>query len=238
MGSDSNKTSVDDITVEVYDTTHQLLKNYFANQTISDILPSSITMMTDTELYHKSLVHTDDINITTRVHVAQCKIYGIRTKKDEAQGFRELYELRQYPDAYYPLACYYDDHNDKKAFEYFEKCQNSLGKYRMSIILFKQYKPQQGLHYMSLSAEEGNKYAQYVLAVFYHHGILVKQSNESAKMWYERSAYQGFAEAQTALANLLIHQIDVTKDQIIAKENQALLDVALYWLSKAKSQVI
>ncbi|KAI9246147.1 hypothetical protein EDC94DRAFT_627566 [Helicostylum pulchrum] len=228
MDSSSNK-----LTVEFYDTTHHLLKHYYINQTISDVLPSSITMVTDNEFYQKP--NTNDNTILTRVHKAQCKLYGIGTKKNEDQGFRELYQLRQYPESYYPLACYYDDttHN-QKAFEYFDKCNTSLAKYRMSIIYFKQYKAEQGLEYMTVSANEGNKYAQLILAIYYHRGILVKQSIETAKLWYQRSANQGLAEAQTALANLLLQQIHSTKTEVISE--QTLLDHALEWLSKAKSQ--
>lgn len=221
-------------TVEFYDTTHQLLKHYYINQTISDVLPSSITMAIDNDLYQEP--NTDDNTVLTRVHKAQCKLYGIGTEKDEDQGFRELHQLRQYPESYYPLACYYDDTHNQKAFEYFDKCDTSLAKYRMSIILFKQYKTEQGLEYMTVSSNEGNKYAQLILAIYYHRGILVKQSTETAKLWYQRSANQGLAEAQTALANLLLQQIHSTETKVDSE--QTLLDHALEWLSKAKSQVI
>jgi TPR repeat protein len=162
--------------------------------------------------------------IMTRVQVAQSKLFA----KNETEGFRELYKLRHCKEAYYPLACYYEQHDDdEKAYAYFEKCQNQ---YRMALILKRQSKEKKSLEYMTLSANNGNKYAQFMMGMYHQHGLLVKQSIQLAKMWYQRSANQGFAEAQTAISNLLIHQ---AKDE----NNTGLIQDALNWLSKAEHQV-
>ncbi|KAI7894148.1 uncharacterized protein EV154DRAFT_579951 [Mucor mucedo] len=161
--------------------------------------------------------------IIIRVQVAQSKLFT----KNENEGFRELYKLRHHKEAYYPLACYYEQHHDdEKAYAYFEKCQN---KYRMALILKRQSKEKQSLHYMVSAANDGNKYAQFMMGLYFQHGSLVKQSIQLAKMWYQRSANTGFAEAQTALSNLLIHQAKL-------ENNPSLIQDALFWLSKAEAQ--
>lgn len=169
-------------------------------------------------------IHVSNRSIITRVQVAQSKLLA----KNETEGFRELYSLRHHKESYYPLACYYEEHrDDAKAYAYFEKCQNM---YRMALILKRQLKERQSLKYMALAANDGNKYAQFMLGLYHQHGLLVKQSVQLARMWYQRSANTGFAEAQTALGNLLLHQAK-------AKNNPALIQDALGWLSKAEVQV-
>jgi TPR repeat protein len=77
------------------------------------------------------------------------------------------------------------------------------------------------------------------LGFYYEHGIFVKRSIKTAKTWYERSAYQGFAEAQAAIGNLLMKQIDTTyyETEGLSDEAQLIKEQALDWLNKAKDQV-
>lgn len=168
--------------------------------------------------------NSDNKNIITRVQVAQSKLFT----QNEKEGFRELYRLRHHKEAYYPLACYYEQiHDDDKAYAYFEKCQN---KYRMALILKRQSKEKQSLQHMTSAANDGNKYAQFMMGLYHQHGLFVKQSIQLAKIWYQRSANTGFSEAQTALSNILIYQARVGK-------NPNLIQDALCWLTKAEAQV-
>ncbi len=189
---------------------------------IDPLKKSSVNM---DSVYYSNLVN-NNTNITTRVQVAQCKINGFGTKRNIKDGFRELYLYREYKESWYPLGCYYyDQSNFKQSLYWFKKCNSSMSKYRIAILYYLKYnnKQEKSLYYMLESAHLGNKYAQFMLGVYYQHGILVKQSIIDAKTWYERSANQEFAEAQTALANLML------KGKEEDEQNAALL-----WLYKAE----
>ncbi|KAK4509315.1 uncharacterized protein ATC70_007666 [Mucor velutinosus] len=261
MGSSTSKNdSTSNIIVDLYasETTNQLLKTHLTNQRIADVLKhptstissttstSSATMSNANEhTSYSSLVNRQ--SIPTRVWVAQCKIYGFGTQMNVAEGFRELLQLKDEKEAFYPLACYYYDQQDyADAYQYFHKLRKDshFAQYRIALMLFHGQgiatDHQKAFHYMKLAANNSNKYAQFIMGFYYEHGILVKQSTQTSKMWYERSANQGFAEAQTAMANLLINDIDVVVDDKklidISSGHQSLKDRALSWLSKAIEQ--
>lgn len=246
--SKSSKSKSVEASIDYHDKPSQLIKDCLSHQRLTDVIPqtttSSITVNTTTKeeekKYYDGLVDNNgggnsNKNISTRVQVAQCKIYGFGTKRDVKGGLRELLLLKDYKEAHYPLGCYYHDINDhKNASHWFEKCNDPMSNYRLALICL-DYEPNKALHYMTQSACTGNKYAQFMLGVYYEHGILVKQSRNEAKTWYERSANQEFAEAQTAIANLLLSElspvVDKMKDTYQIKE-------AVDWLLKAESQVI
>lgn len=243
----SKSTSVK-ASIDYHDKSSQLIKDCLSHQRLTDVIPqtttSSITVNTTTKeeekKYYDGLVDNNgsgnsNRNISTRVQVAQCKIYGFGTKRDVKEGLRELLLLKNYKEAHYPLGCYYHDINDrKKALRWFEKCNDPMSNYRLALI-YLDHEPNKALHYMSQSACTGNKYAQFMLGVYYEHGILVKQSRNEAKTWYERSANQEFAEAQTAIANLLLSEISPVVDKM---KDTYQIEEALDWLYKAESQVI
>jgi TPR repeat protein len=279
---DDNITAVDIILhssfFDTSATTHQFLKHHtthqvdkFQQQTITSSTKSSSFSIASHEQVEEeeneklrpttSLVNNKDI--LSRVYAAQCKLYGFfETQKNvnaEEEGFRELYELKEYPEAYYPLGCWYYDQSDyRQAYAWFEKCSNnnSSAKYRMALLLLlhEHSNPnlEKAFHLMTESANEGNYYAQFMLGVYHQRGILVKKMNfQLAKMWYERSAIQGFAEAQTALCNLLIQMnmssfkhngVDYNKEekQLYIEEeiNKSAIKEALDWLYRAENQVI
>lgn len=262
MGSSTSKNeSTSNMIVDLYasETTNQLLKTHLTNQRIADVLKhpastissttstSSATMSNNNE--HKSYASlVNRQSIPTRVWVAQCKIYGFGTQKDVAEGFRELQQLKDQKEAFYPLACYYYDQQDfANAYQYFYRLRkdNHFAQYRIALMLFHGQgvatNHQKAFHYMKLAANNSNKYAQFIMGFYYEYGILVKQSTQTSKTWYERSANQGFAEAQTAIANLYINDIDVAIDDKklveISSENQLIKEKALSWLSKAIEQV-
>ncbi|KAI8969074.1 hypothetical protein BDF20DRAFT_990903 [Mycotypha africana] len=240
------------------DTANQLINEHASNQKLADILvppPSNISTISLASNFHISEHLTEHViysnlvkqdTVLARVWVAQCKLYGFGTPKNEAEGAQALYALRNHREAYYPLACYYYDHQDyTKAYEYFKKLQdcNHFAQYRIGLMLFHgQGVPvdyQKALHYISMAASNNNKYAQFLMGVYYEHAILVNQSITSARMWYERSAYQGFAEAQTAVASLLINQMGLnTNEQIfpLSEDKKKLKQQALNWLYKASAQ--
>ncbi|CAO0799487.1 unnamed protein product [Mucor circinelloides] len=261
MGSSTSKNeSTSNMIVDLYasETTNQLLKTHLTNQRIADVLKhpastissttstSSVTMSNNNE--HKSYASlVNRQSIPTRVWVAQCKIYGFGTQKDVAEGFRELQQLKDQKEAFYPLACYYYDQQDfVNAYQYFYRLRkdNHFAQYRIALMLFHGQgiatNHQKAFHYMKLAANNSNKYAQFIMGFYYEYGILVKQSTQTSKTWYERSANQGFAEAQTAIANLYINDIDVAVDDKklveISSENQLIKEKALSWLSKAIEQ--
>ena len=62
-----------------------------------------------------------------------------------------------------------------------------------------------GVEYLKKAAELGHAQAQYNLGVMYHignFGVYI-DDKEKAKYWYEKSAAQGFSDAQNNLNNLL-----------------------------------
>jgi hypothetical protein len=256
MGNSNSTHNLVAVDFHAPDTTNQLLRTHLSNQKLSDILKhstlsstSSITMvLTDEQKIYASLVNNKDHAIITRVWVAQCKIVGFGTQKNTAEGFRELYQLKHHKEAYYPLACcYYDQAKYEDAYHYFYllRKESHFAQYRLALMLLHNQhhgdtstlhqRHQKAFYYMKLAATNQNKYAQFILGFYYEHGIFVKRSIKVAKTWYERSASQGFAEAQTALGNLLMKQIDTSHE--LSEEAQLTKQKALDWLNKAKDQV-
>ncbi|KAI7898368.1 uncharacterized protein BX663DRAFT_261178 [Cokeromyces recurvatus] len=259
------------ITIDLYstDSINQLLKTYFINQKLSDILkhpastlfsttlllsPIEIEKVTNKEKFYCSLLNQQQ-TIVVRVWVAQCKLYGFGTSKDLDKGFRLLYQLKDHQESWYPLGCYYFDKKEDytQAYHYFNllRKHNDLAQYRLALMmLYGQGIPQnlqRGFYYLRLSADNNNKYAQFILGFCYEHGILVKSSMREAKKWYERSANQGFAEAQTHLANLLLIIHPLLTMTVNAEENGIISKLLankydyikkeiLEWLEKAKDQ--
>lgn len=249
MGSSTSKNEpTSNIIVDLYasETTNQLLKTHLTNQRIADVLQhpastisstTSTSSVTNERTSYASLANRH--SIPTRVWAAQCKIYGFGTQMDVAEGFRELQQLDDQKEAFYPLACYYYDRHDyANAYQYFYRLrkESHFAQYRIALMLFHGQgiatDHQKAFHYMKLAANNGNKYAQFIMGFYYEYGILVKQSTQTSKTWYERSANQGFAEAQTAMANLLINDMDDKKLM-----DPSTKDRALSWLSKAIEQV-
>lgn len=54
-------------------------------------------------------------------------------------------------------------------------------------------------------ARSGNPAAQLRLGLLYYHGHGVRESDTEAKLWFERAARQGNAEAQFQLANMFAY---------------------------------
>ncbi|KAI8879228.1 HCP-like protein [Backusella circina FSU 941] len=183
-----------------------------------------------------------------RVWVAQCKIHGFHVQKNVAAGFRELYELAEidhHPEAYYPLGlCYYEGWvppyyrpQYDMAFDLFCRVSgySHQAQYRAGLMLTLgqgvETDTEKALVYISASAHRGNQYAQFTLGLYYEYGLFVPHINiKEAWSWYELSAHQGFSEAQTALANILLDQLKQG-----AVESKLLKD-GLYWLHQAADQ--
>lgn len=233
------------LTVDLFssDTTNQLIQLHVSSQNITDILNQSITLDNEENQVYNSLIDQD--TITARVWAAQCKIYGFGTEKNVSEGFRELLQLKQFKEAFYPIACYY--YEKKKydyAYHYFYKLRkdNHFAQYRIALMLFRGQgtliNHEKAFRYMKLAASNNNKYAQFILGFYYEHGVLVKQSISTAKLWYERSANQGFSDAQLAMANLLLFDLTQLQDDTnLSTKHKLLKDEALDWLYKAIEQV-
>ena len=70
------------------------------------------------------------------------------------------------------------------------------------------------MYFYSSSAENGNSYGQYRLAIMYENGYGVEQNLMLAKKWYEKAMDNGYTDAQESL-NRIIETI-----QKIAKTEQ------------------
>ncbi|KAG0183237.1 hypothetical protein DFQ28_000107 [Apophysomyces sp. BC1034] len=188
-----------------------------------------------------------------------------------SQGFKELWVIahhRRRVEAFYPLAvCFYDGlgtHPDKAtAYKWFERAalegeQSShltsstvgLAQFRTGWMLAKgegvTADPQKSLKYFQLAAAKDNRHAQYMLGLYYHHGLLVHQVDlQRAKRLYERSAQQGLVESQAALGILLGDHLEFFADSAISAATEGpsfvlarnkLMKDAISWLSSAAEQ--
>ena len=61
-------------------------------------------------------------------------------------------------------------------------------------------------------AQAGNPQAQLEVGDLYYHGHGVKESDEEALKWYERSAVQGLAQAQFQAGNMYAYGLGVKRD--------------------------
>ncbi len=75
---------------------------------------------------------------------------------------------------------------------------------------------------LELSAAEGNEFAEYWLAVYFHSSHHYKQSAN----WYQKAAEQGYAKAEFNLGVAYYKGKGVPQDSV----------TALYWLKKAAAQ--
>lgn len=237
--------SSNSVTVDLFssDTTNQLIQLHASSQNITDILTCHEDQLLEEHRLYNSLVDQD--TITSRVWAAQCKIYGFGTQKNVSEGFHELLKLKQFKEAFYPIACYYYERKKYDyAYHYFYKLRksNHFAQYRLALMLFRGQgtliNHEKAFRYMKLSASNNNKYAQFILGFYYEYGVLVKQSISTAKLWYQRSANQGFSDAQLAMANLLLIDINkILEDKSSSTKCKALTNQAIDWLYKAVDQV-
>ena len=65
---------------------------------------------------------------------------------------------------------------------------------------------QEELKLYEKSANQGNHYAQYNLAVCYDKGIGVEINKEEAFKWFEKSANQGNSDAKAFLAIFMMNE--------------------------------
>lgn len=73
------------------------------------------------------------------------------------------------------------------------------------------------------AAEDGDRYAQLIVARCYHDGIVVGKDNGKALFWFEKSAKQGCAAAQMEIARLYKLGQGVEANDVVAED----------WLRKA-----
>jgi TPR repeat protein len=229
-----------------------ILQTHLNDQKLKDLLPRITPLSSNSTVLAESRSSLDQPNnnasIMARVCVAQSKIHGFHTQKNVAAGFRELYELAEidhHPEAYYPLGlCYYEGWvppyyrpQYDMAFNLFCRVSDysHQAQYRAGIMLTLgqgvEMDTEKALVYISVSAHRGNQYAQYTLGLYYEYGLFVPHIDiKEAWSWYQLAANQGFSEAQTALANLLLDQLKQG-----AVESTLLKD-GLYWLQQAADQ--
>ncbi|KAF7723261.1 hypothetical protein EC973_002154 [Apophysomyces ossiformis] len=210
-------------------------------------------------------------SVVANVWVAQCKIQGFGTAMNVSQGFKELLQIakqQQRIEAFYPLGvCYYDGlgtlPNKAEAYSWFERTAREgegspnittstvgLAQFRTGWMLAKgegvTADPQKSLRYFEMAAAKENRHAQYMIGLFYHHGLLFRQADlRQARIYYEKSAQQGLVEAQAALGMLLLDHIDFFADSAISAavdgpsfvlvRNKLMKDV-VSWLSTAAEQ--
>ena len=89
-----------------------------------------------------------------------------------------------------------------------EKCKRTFGKcqaVRCYYYFDENGKPadyRKAVAHLSVAAEAGDFFSQYLLAGCYESGYGVKRSLYDAEKWYRRAAKQGFAEAKERLKKL------------------------------------
>ncbi|KAI9260151.1 hypothetical protein BY458DRAFT_516707 [Sporodiniella umbellata] len=184
------------------------------------------------------------------VHLAMCLISGLGCAKDEQRGL-ELLKSRPTCETNYVLGhCYLDglpvkpphsiqavDH--VAAFEYFKSAAHDYeptnesiadtvaeAQCRLARMLFQgqgvQQNSEEGMDYLTQSAENKNRYAQFLMGVHNECGLEIPQDLKKAKEYYQKSAQQGFADAQAALGNQYVMSDDYEQ--------------GLQWLDKAAKQ--
>ncbi|ORY92093.1 hypothetical protein BCR43DRAFT_518094 [Syncephalastrum racemosum] len=81
--------------------------------------------------------------------------------------------------------------------------------YRAALILVQQQSPKKAFQYFMLAAAKAHPEAQYIVGAHFERGVVVKEARRrDAKAWYERAAKQGHAQAQAALASILLEDND------------------------------
>lgn len=96
--------------------------------------------------------------------------------------------------------------------------------YRAALILVQQQSPKKAFQYFMLAAAKAHPEAQYIVGAHFERGVVVKEARRTdAKAWYERAAKQGHAQAQAALASILLEDNDPR--------------AAIVWLQFAADQV-
>ncbi|CEI95374.1 hypothetical protein RMCBS344292_09563 [Rhizopus microsporus] len=166
------------------------------------------------------------------VYLARCLISGLGCTPDIQRGF-DLLKSHPSCETNYALGhCYLDglpangphtiqDVDKATAFEYFLSAANDYeptnesiattiaeAQCRLARMLFQgegvEQNSKEGFEYLMKSAENNNMYAQFLVGVHYERGLDIPQDLEKAMHYYQKSADQGFPDAQAALGNRLI----------------------------------
>ncbi|KAF7727770.1 hypothetical protein EC973_007001 [Apophysomyces ossiformis] len=203
--------------------TYRILKEAFAQAQWSDTLEDREEAFTAASTWNQQ---TGDP--AARVWVARCLLEGWGTSPDPAQGFAQLKILANEgcPHAFYPLGlCYLRiQQSPSQAFHWFKAAAEinleqldkevkeivALAQCRVAAMFFKgegvPENTNMAWQWFLKSANNGNKYAQYMVGLHYEKGLTVQKDEEKAKMYFTQSAEQGFAEAQTTLGIRLVDE--------------------------------
>ncbi|KAI8074600.1 hypothetical protein BC940DRAFT_315204 [Gongronella butleri] len=206
----------------------------------------STTMVAPTNESHQFHVAQRSIQEGLQLGHAHLLAKGVQALADLAHG--------HCIDAYYPLAeCYYlglhvpnRQPDMAMALHWFNQViaaiekepmdaatQPTLGwaQYRVAKILESNHDDDAALHHYTLSAENNNMCAQFILGL---HQQYRQQDIKQAIRWYEPSARQGYADAQIALGELILQHHHVLVDSPVDK--QRLVSTAIDWMHQAARQ--
>ncbi|EIE81150.1 hypothetical protein RO3G_05855 [Rhizopus delemar RA 99-880] len=166
------------------------------------------------------------------VYLAMCLISGLGCDTQVQRGFDLLKKHPSCETSYVLGHCCLDglpiqaphtiQEVDKfMAFDYFKRAAHDYeptnesiattiaeAQCRLARMLFQgegvQQNSKEAFDYLMKSAENNNRYAQFLVGVHYECGSDIPQDLEKAKWYYEKSAHQGFPDAQAALGNRLV----------------------------------
>ncbi|CAO3675937.1 unnamed protein product [Rhizopus stolonifer] len=203
----------------------------------------------DWSQFYRAMEHyaTTSNDPVVLVHLAMCLISGLGCTADEQRGFDLLKSHPSCETSYVLGHCYLDGlpvqvpHtiqaiNPTMAFEYFTRAAHDYepinesvattvaeAQCRLARMLFQgqgvQQDSKKAMDYLMKSADNHNRYAQFLVGVHYECGLEIPQDLGRAKEYYEKSAQQGFADAQAALGNRWVVEEDYEQ--------------GLHWLEKS-----
>ncbi|PKC00966.1 HCP-like protein [Rhizophagus irregularis] len=142
---------------------------------------------------------------------------GIGVQKDlkEACNWYEKSAKNGNKFAQYNLISYYSNEH--------EKLVEQENEYQLGYFYEIQEDSEKSFYWYQKSAENGNKFAQYNLGLYYQSGWGIEKNEIEAFKWYEKSAKQDNSDAQNYLGFLY-------KNGIIKQED---LEKSFYWYQKS-----
>ncbi|KAI9499460.1 hypothetical protein BDB00DRAFT_794051 [Zychaea mexicana] len=194
---------------------------------------------TETEMYSSHVNDASSKMARVWVAQCKVHGFGTEPKIDQGFQELERLAKQNTPEAYAPLAVCFDygltpnrQPDPQRAFKWYKKATGTdtttitatatatrmiaFAYYRMGVLVaassasFSSPSRQaEAFKYFHKSAIQGSSMGQYMLGLYYHHGIALKQPSLShATKWYTSSAEQGNADAQAALGLLLIDHVN------------------------------
>ena len=201
----------------------------------NSLLPTIPSILRNLEIIKEKTITEEDDILYTELEKAYLNglhedLKQLNPKRNSSEYVTQKELFTYYPGIYYNLSCRSNCYGDepspkqdlrrKKSFESYEemtKLSADQGNKHAQFTMGRIYEGSKSFHYFKLSADQGHVIAQFTVAMMYFHGKGVSENRREAARYFKLAADQGNIQAQHNLAVMYFngYGIPVNKQEAI-----------------------